>query len=557
MPKIKPLIHVLIFAVYPVIFLFVRNIIEVKFIYTLLPVFINMFTAIMIFFIFNKFIKNSIKSSFVTSVLIIFILNAYIFYKIFNELFSTNIFVFTVLSLIVIIFLCLLIIKKEFHETKVLNIINSCAIILLIIAFTSVPLNIYASMFSGIFKKHNLSESKTEVKPAVINNDYPDIYYLILDGYADNKALKEYYNYDNSEFLSWLKNKGFYVAENSTANYPSTIPSITSSLNMRYINEDLKDIHNDNQVGLKLKELRHNNETVKYLKSKGYTFQFIRIVENDMLIDLEDISDIKYSASSLKLINDFSFTLYKTSVIGLFDIYENSYFQTYMYNFMKQSLLEPLDYLSSPKKNIKRPLFVYAHILAPHPPYLFDRYGNELKDREVNVKNYVTDWLKKDLYLDYLIFINGKMKKTINDIIAGSEREPVIIIQSDHGSQYHLQKIIKEYNDNKKDLIDLNAESRTVRWTKEEYESLINKLMSDSDFIKNSFSILNAYYFPGENNKKDLYQSITPINSFRILFNTYFEDDFNLLEDKNYINFGNSSKLPEVTDKVKNRYIND
>jgi hypothetical protein len=42
--------------------------------------------------------------------------------------------------------------------------------------------------------------------------------------------------------------------------------------------------------------------------------------------------------------------------------------------------------------------------------------------------------------------------------------------------------------------------------------------------------ILNAYYFPGGND--DLYPTITPVNTFRLIFNKYFDQDYPLLEDK-------------------------
>jgi hypothetical protein len=44
---------------------------------------------------------------------------------------------------------------------------------------------------------------------------------------------------------------------------------------------------------------------------------------------------------------------------------------------------------------------------------------------------------------------------------------------------------------------------------------------------------LNAYYFPDQDYRA-LYPSITPVNSFRVVFNQYFDADVELLEDKNY-----------------------
>ena len=70
------------------------------------------------------------------------------------------------------------------------------------------------------------------------------------------------------------------------------------------------------------------------------------------------------------------------------------------------------------------------------------------------------------------------------------------------------------------------------------------------NMLKESMRIFNAYYFPGGNER--LYDSITPVNSFRIIFNSYFGADYPLLEDKNYFtNHRHPYNFVDVTDKVK------
>jgi hypothetical protein len=45
--------------------------------------------------------------------------------------------------------------------------------------------------------------------------------------------------------------------------------------------------------------------------------------------------------------------------------------------------------------------------------------------------------------------------------------------------------------------------------------------------------ILNAYYLPDAGGG-ELYESISPVNSFRVLFNTYFGGKLELLADTAY-----------------------
>ena len=49
-----------------------------------------------------------------------------------------------------------------------------------------------------------------------------------------------------------------------------------------------------------------------------------------------------------------------------------------------------------------------------------------------------------------------------------------------------------------------------------------------------AFPILNAYLLPGVDAKQVLYPSISPVNSFRQLLNTYFGTQLDLVPDESY-----------------------
>ena len=81
--------------------------------------------------------------------------------------------------------------------------------------------------FSEYFDIHTFSIPENQ-KP-------PNVYYLILDEYARNDALLEYHDFDNSNFTQYLENKGFHVAKNSFSNYPMSVQSIPSTMNLSLI----------------------------------------------------------------------------------------------------------------------------------------------------------------------------------------------------------------------------------------------------------------------------------------------------------------------------------
>ena len=97
--------------------------------------------------------------------------------------------------------------------------------------------------------------------PTVVG-DRPDIYYIILDGYPRRDALVDF---DNTSFIRELERRGFYVASEAISNYDYSITSISSSLNMSYLDDvgrrtpltkdDLVDISQYHATGAILKGL--------------------------------------------------------------------------------------------------------------------------------------------------------------------------------------------------------------------------------------------------------------------------------------------------------------
>ena len=64
-------------------------------------------------------------------------------------------------------------------------------------------------------------------------------------------------------------------------------------------------------------------------------------------------------------------------------------------------------------------------------------------------------------------------------------------------------------------------------------------------------AILNAYYFP-DGDYTALYDDITPVNTFRVVFNEYFRAGYRLLEDRCYFSTWHAPyALVDVTDRVR------
>ena len=155
---------------------------------------------------------------------------------------------------------------------------------------------------------------------------------------------------------------------------------------------------------------------------------------------------------------------------------------------------------------IPGPKFVFAHVILPHLPFVFQPDGTiELPDRpfsymdgsdfEGSVEEYHTG------YVEQLQYLNGRLEDIVEAILSKPGTPPVIILQADHGPR---------------SLLDWKSPSPQA--------------------IHETFSILNAYCFPGKSTDT-LYPGISPVNSFRILFNLYFGMDYSLLPDESYYSY--------------------
>ena len=146
-----------------------------------------------------------------------------------------------------------------------------------------------------------------------------------------------------------------------------------------------------------------------------------------------------------------------------------------------------LDTIKEIPNSIPSPKFVYFHIVFPHPPYIVDADGEFLNEEPAD---------ELAAYADQIRYINSRLIDIVDTLLEESDPEPIIVIQSDHGASI-------------------------------DYESL------DIDKA-NRLGILNAFYLPGVDANK-LYSTISPVNTFRLIFDRYFNGQYGLLPDNSIV----------------------
>ena len=299
------------------------------------------------------------------------------------------------------------------------------------------------------------------------NDSMPDIYYIILDGYAQDSILSFIYNYKENSLTGFMQKNNFYIASQSRTNYIATVLSLSSSLNYSYLDSLNSHITSTD------KNVIYENKASEYLKEKGYKVVHIR---SGYSVTREN----QYADTTLTLENlgEFERTLLRYTIFRLDDILGYARFKT-----LKEQLA-----VIHRSLDIRGPKYTFIHIVSPHPPYVCDENGNyKTSPRVVNVW-----WEPKKDYLAQLKYINKEVINILSEIKTKSKNPPVIIVQSDHGPWAQAASFRQLY------------ETRS--------------------------RILNAYFIPYKWKDK-LYSSITPVNSFRFIFNGLFGDSIPMTKD--------------------------
>jgi hypothetical protein len=324
----------------------------------------------------------------------------------------------------------------------------------------------------------------------------PDIYYLILDGYGRADVLQELYGVDNRPFLDFLSQQGFYIASESFANYTQTYYSIPSSLNFTYVKQPKDKVNGQ----LYISGLMLENNIMRVLQQCGY--RTIAIKSGFFFTDHPQVD--LYLEPGVKL-NEIESLLLSDSPMDVLAKAMNLTLSEHSYVAHRQRVLYSFEQLKI-LYQIPEPKFVLAHIISPHPPFVFDRNGAPVNpqhsyylgdgdDYQGNLNEYLRG------YSAQVEFVNRLLEQVIEAILANSPQPPIILLQGDHGPGSRLV---------------WDSPSQTCLWERT--------------------PILNAYYLPPAG-RRLLYPSISPVNSFRVVLNASFGTRLPLLPDKTYFSF--------------------
>lgn len=510
-------IHPFLFSIFPILFLYSHNIEQLSFSEPLVPTVIVLCFTLLLVLLSRRILKDSQKAGiFVSIFLVLFFSYGHAYDMIAGfqiDGFKIGRHRYLLLSWGILFAFGAYLTMKTHKDLR------TSTIILNIVAFSLVVISI---INIGVYKfktKYTWQGRETTAADLVDTSTldsgdasrFRDIYYIILDGYASSRTLKEIYNFDNTEFGHYLTGKGFHIASESRSNYALTFLSLASSLNMEYVNylTDMVELEKkDRTVPYQMIE---NSKVMNFLKFKGY--KFIHFSSGWGATNYNKYADLNIQCGKFHGIgNEFLMMLIKTTMLRPF--------QSYLIgDDARARVLCTFSELAELHR-IKGPKFVFAHVISPHPPYVFGANGEPTPETDLKMSGYV--WGQKENYLNQLIFVSKKVERLVDEILSRSEVPPIIILQADHGTA-----------------------STFTHPDSDGWERPTEKMLRERT------RIFNAYYLPLDGNKL-LYDSVTPVNTFRLIFNFYFNTDYELLDDLIYYStYENPYKLVNVTDKVK------
>ena len=476
--------YAILFAVYPVLTLLAHNIGQVEYGVAsralLASVFASVFSVLILYFILHDWKKAGILT---VSWLLAFFFYGHVYayvkgWEMNGRIIGRHTY-FMAVWLILFLGVAWLTLKGSWR-TALVPVLSTMSIVLVIFP-----------LYQMLSYQYNMSK-RTQILPPEISvpvqptETSPDIYFIILDMYGRNDVLTEEFNYDDGFFLRQLEDMGFYVASCSQSNYHSTAYSLSATLDANYLNALSDQFTPENKDTFLIWHLIQNSAVENVLREHGY--KVVAFETGYEWTEWED-ADYFYALKSAK-INNFEDLLLRNSFPAVFS--EKGYLDAYLLTAdqRKHDLsLYVLDELENVPL-LPGPKFVFVHLTIPHPPFVVGPNGEfEVvpPHYENNEDYYLKDDYKKG-YRNQVAFLNMRVPQVFQAILEKSTRPPVIIMQGDHGPRF----------------VEIDKQ----------------------------LDILNAYYFPEP--QPELYPSMTPVNNFRLIFNTYFGTSLPILSDRSY-----------------------
>jgi len=498
--------HPFLVAIYPAMFVFVTNLgaypMDIRDV--LLPLLVSVLGMVVVYTLFALVFRHPERASLLAS------LFGILFFS-FGRMDFMHSFVGAEWTAVYISALFILVMVVSFLYSRHLGRISRWMTIVTIILVASQPL---LGLTKASTAKVRMG-AVTEGEMKVTTTDRPDIYVIVLDAYGGQNMLRDLYGFDNSPFIDGLRQRGFDVVDESRSNYNMTVFSMSIMYNMNLIEEVGRlrgqPIEDTGTLTYALK----NNPVWSFLKSIGYT-----TVAYQVGFPLVDFKNADVYLEPNGGFNEFQNLMISTTpipyILRALDV-------TTFNDIIRRQTNYIFDHLPELAKK-STPTLTYAHVVSPHPPFVFQADGSPTTDPLLQRPRDGDRWalneaerqLYRTAYVPQVEYLNKRVLGVVDEILATSEKPPVIVVMSDHGPGSEWRGY------------DIAA----------------------SNLVERTSNLLSIYVPYGIEPKP--YRGMTPINVFPIIFNRVFGTTLPLREDRTFFGALDDPHHPvEVTDQVR------
>jgi hypothetical protein len=267
-----------------------------------------------------------------------------------------------------------------------------------------------------------------------VRRDGPDIYLILLDGHAREDALAQRYDYDLGPFLDSLEGRGFEVARASHSNYMFTQLTLTSMFHRSLLPVPaLEPLVGGRPTNAAAREAVVNNPTFDYLKSRGYItvafgtpYENIAMRQADIFVEGPPLNEFEQHLISSTFVLEMLRAVAPDLMPGMQRTAVNSVFTSLGVVAGDASL---------------GPRFVWAHVMAPHVPFVFGPNGEPVDIPVLRVFEQYAGGMGlsqaefERRFADQTTYTDRRTLEAIDAILAASSEPPIIIVMSDHGAR--------------------------------------------------------------------------------------------------------------------------
>ena len=335
----------------------------------------------------------------------------------------------------------------------------------------------------------------------------PTIVHLVLDGFARDDILATRYGMGAAPLTGSLKVLGFHVVPRARSNYIQTALSLASTLNLGYL-RDLPELSRHYDRTPLLRQIQ-SSQVVARLRAAGY-----EIVNFPSGYDFTDEigADVRVVP---RFFNELAANQWERSWLGTLAGGGRGEAANHVRRI--ETVFRELPDLCD---RSERPRYIFAHVVAPHPPFLFDELGARREPVAFNLMDGShrvgpsgdAQAAYRAAYLEQLRYISSSTEDLMRRLLAKSSRPLVILLHADHGPGSGL------------------------RWE--------SRAASD---VGERLGILCALRFPG-GDYADIPDDLSLVNLFRIVFNRHLGTRYPLLPDQSYFTRWRSPYRSEPVD---------